>query len=329
MLPNVILHGCFHCPWVSYRSHFAVCYQSTTTQRKEKRPSSYCHRLYRYVRLIVNCFSHWSFRPIPIPEYPSYGCEDVTVIIPTLDGDTPELRETVSTCLRTDPFEIILVTIEANRKRAMCLAESMHSKKIRVFSSPQANKRLQMHEAIPEVRTSITVFADDDVSWPRTILPWILAPFEDSVMGGVGTCQRLRRAIHPTLSERMWNYLGAVYLERRNFDISACTNMDGGLPCLSGRTVAYRTDILQDDEFKHEFTHETWRTYQLNADDDNFLTRWMVSHGWKTYVQYHKEAEIRTTLESNWRFLLQVLRWARSNWRSNLTSMFVERHIWR
>lgn len=205
----------------------------------------------------------------------------------------------------------------------------MPHKNIRVFSVPQANKRLQLCEAIPHVSTAITVLADDDVSWPSRILPWMLAPFEDSFMGGVGTCQRLRRDRASNMAERVWNFLGAIYLERRNFDISACTHMDGGLPCLSGRTVAYRTEILQDTEFMWEFTHETWRSYGLNADDDNFITRWMVSHGWKTYVQYHEEAELRTTLENNGKFLKQCLRWSRSNWRSNLTSMFIEKHIWR
>lgn len=279
--------------------------------------------------MIVNCISHWTFRPIPIPKNPNYSPQDVTIIIPTLDGDNESLRETISTLLTTDPFEIILVTIDANFKRAASLAQDKSSKKVRVLSIPQANKRLQMCRAIPEVLTTITVLADDDVFWPSTLLHWILAPFENHRMGGVTTCQRLRRAKNPTISQRLWGFLGALYLERRNFDVSACTHLDGGQPCLSGRTVAYRSSILQDMDFRHEFTHETWRTYQLNADDDNFVTRWMVSHGWKTYMQYHKQAELQTTLEDNPRFMKQCLRWSRSNWRSNLTSMFVERDIWR
>ena len=280
------------------------------------------------MRLIVNCISHWSFRPIPKPDHPKYTGGEVTVLIPTLDGDSEALREMIVTLLANRPHEVILVTIDSNYKKAQQLADTFPSKNIRVSSIPQANKRLQTCHGIPMVQTEITVLADDDVLWPRTILPWILAPFEDDRMGGVGTCQRLVRAENPSFVQRCWNFLGAIYLERRNFDISACTNMDGGLPCLSGRTVGYRTSILMDPEFQDGFMNETWRTYQLNADDDNFMTRWMVSHGWKTYVQYHKQAELLTTLEDNSRFLKQCLRWSRSNWRSNLTSMFVEGHIW-
>ncbi len=280
--------------------------------------------LYRYARFLVNCISHWTFRPIPIPDNASYSCQDVTIVIPTIAGDGEELRETIRTCLRTEPAEIILVTVDASLKRACEMAAAFPTKRIRVLSVHQANKRRQMCRAIPEVQTKITLFADDDVIWPPGILPWILAPFEDARMGGVGTSQRLRRKADPNV----WDLLGASYLERRNFDISACTHLDGGLPCLSGRTVAYRTHILQDPEFTFGFTHETWRTYRLNADDDNFITRWMVSHGWKTYVQYHKECEVHTTLEGNWKFIKQCLRWSRSNWRSNIRSMFVEGHIW-
>ena len=231
---------------------------------------------------------------------------------------------------RTDPFEIIVVTIHANHQRALRMVKEMELNCIRVLSVPNPNKRRQMVRAIPEVRTKITLFADDDVTWPSKVLSWMLAPFEQDQYGGVATCQRLRRAVNPSLSGRISNFLGALYLERRNFDCAATTYMDGGVPCLSGRTVAYRTKILQDPSFTDGFQNELWlRRYRLNADDDNFITRWMVSKGWETYIQYHPEAEVQTTLEDGWKFILQCVRWSRSNWRSNLQSMFVERHIWR
>ena len=209
------------------------------------------------------------------------------------------------------------------------MLKKMGTTRVRATSVPHPNKRWQMVRAIPRVRTDITVFADDDVTWPSTLLPWILAPFEDERYGGVGTNQRLRRATAPNIQQRAHGFLGALYLERRNFDCASCMYMDGGLPCLSGRTVAYRTKILKDEKFIYEFTHEQWMSkYQLHADDDNFLTRWMYSHGWKIWYQYHKEAEVLTTLEDNPKFWRQCLRWVRSNWRSNLTSMFRD-EIWR
>jgi len=268
--------------------------------------------------------SHWTFRPVPIPENPSYTPQDVTIILPTISPGGDELEQTIRTCLRSEPFEMILVTVDANVQNLTKIANGINAKRIRVLSIREANKRRQMCRAIPEVTTKITMFVDDDVVWPQKVLQWILAPFEDAKMGGVGTSQRLKRATNMSI----WNFLGACYLERRNFDCSACLHIDGGLPCLSGRTVAYRSSILQDEAFTHGFTNEEWRTCQLNADDDNFITRWLYAHDWKITMQYHKEAEVQTTLEDGPKYLSQCLRWVRSNWRSNLTSMFVERHYW-
>lgn len=295
-----------------------------TLSRRCARETHPSFRLFRYIRLIINCISHWTFRPIPIPESPTYSPQDVTIILPTIASGGDELETTMKTCLSAEPYELILVTIDANVDNLNKLANKINAKKIRVLSIREANKRRQMCRAIPEVTTRITIFVDDDVIWPPKVLQWILAPFEDSRMGGVGTSQRLKRSKNMSI----WSFLGATYLERRNFDCSACLHIDGGLPCLSGRTVAYRSSILQDEAFTHGFTHEEWRTCQLNADDDNFITRWLYAHDWKIAMQYHKEAEVQTTLEDSPKYLSQCLRWVRSNWRSNLKSMFIERHYW-
>ena len=255
--------------------------------------------------------------------------QDVTVAIPSLDGDG--LEDTLYSILATEPSEIILITIDANLEKAKNMVKKMMTNKIRVLSVAQPNKRRQMVRAIPEITTKITIFADDDVTWPETLLPRMLAPLESGEFGGVGTNQRVRRAENATFMQRIWNFYGAIYLTRRNWDCTACNYLDGGLPCLSGRTVAYRTKIISDDAFINGFTNEAWGltgNYQLNADDDNFITRWLVSNGWKIAFQNHKDAEVLTDLEDNPKYLLQCLRWARSNWRSNITSMFFEGHVW-
>lgn len=278
----------------------------------------------------MNLFAFSRLRPIPIPENPRLTSQDVTVVIPSIEGDGEVLWETIRSILTTEPFEIILVTIHANLARAQQMVKHMGTSRVKIRSVSYPNKRRQMVRALPEIQTDITVFADDDVLWPPKLLPWMLAPLEDASYGGVGTNQRLRRAETPNFQQRVYGYLNALYLERRNFDCASCMYMDGGLPCLSGRTVAYRSNILKEKAFIEGFTQEEWLgRYQLNADDDNFITRWLVSHDKKIGYQYHKEAEILTTLEDNPNFVKQCLRWSRSNWRSNITSMFCERHIWR
>jgi cellulose synthase/poly-beta-1,6-N-acetylglucosamine synthase-like glycosyltransferase len=183
-----------------------------------------------------------------------------------------------------------------------------------------------MSHGIKNTTTDIIVFADDDAIWPPTLLPYVLACFEDQKVGGVGTSQAVQQ-----VGNRMtvWEVLAAFRLTIRNIEIASSTHIDGGIPCLSGRTAAYRTVILKDPDFLHGFTHDYWLgKYQLNSGDDKFLTRWMVSHGWNTYVQCCKEAELLSTMKPNWRFLKQVLRWTRNTWRSDLRSLFTERYIW-
>lgn len=234
------------------------------------------------------------------------------------------------------PAKLILVTTWNKYEALENLAESLRSSHpeypiIEVLHVDKANKRLQVCEALQgeHVTTPITIMADDDVEWPSTLVPWILAPFEDPRIGGVGTSQRVKRVDSGTLSTYLFNWLGAAYIERRNFEISSTHGMDGGTSCMSGRTGAYRSEILMSHAFLEGFRTERWGKYILNADDDNFVTRWLVSHQWKTWIQYEPGCEVETTLENSPKFLYQCSRWARSNWRSNWTSLVRERYVLR
>ncbi|KAI4264665.1 MAG: hypothetical protein L6R42_000238 [Xanthoria sp. 1 TBL-2021] len=141
-----------------------------------------------------------------------------------------------------------------------------------------------------------------------------------------GGRQMLERKLHPNC----WDFLGTAYLERRRFELAATGSIDGGVGCLSGRTFAIRTGIIQNEQFFNEFQEERWLGFLslLAADDDNFMTRYLVNHGWGIAVQLTKEAELTTTLEGNSKFLAQCVRWRRTTWRSNFTSLFVDQIVW-
>ncbi|KAF2736538.1 hypothetical protein EJ04DRAFT_533606 [Polyplosphaeria fusca] len=281
--------------------------------------------LFRYIRLWVNLLANAMYTPVMPIDEPTVTSQDMTVIIPTVAEDIDQLKETVETAYRLEPCELLLVTPEVHVKKLYHMVEAMGCpKRIQVLSVSQANKRRQLCRAIPEVMTKITLLLDDDVWLPEKFTKWILAPFEDPRVGGVGTNQTIRRKNRANI----WEFLGSIYLVRRTFDCTACNWIDGGLPCLSGRAVAYRSEILQDPKFTYGFTHETWGSdHFLNADDDNFITRWLFSHDWKIQIQNHRECEVETTLENDSKYLRQCLRWVRSNWRSNLTSLS-ELHMW-
>lgn len=249
------------------------------------------------------------------------------IIVPTIDADDGFL-EASQTWLVGNPKEIIIVTAEHMREALEEFAIKMDGRngRVRVITVPQANKRRQMAEGIKATQTDIIVFADDDALWPPTLLQYVLACFEDQSIGGVGTSQVVK-----PVGKKMtvWEVLAAMRLSIRNIEIAASTHIDGGIPCLSGRTAAYRSVILKEPDFIDGFTNDYWLgKYHLNSGDDKFLTRWLVSHGWNTYVQCCSGAELQSTMKPNWRFLKQVLRWTRNTWRSDLRSVFMERHIW-
>ena len=218
-------------------------------------------------------------------------------------------------------------TIESDLLRITELAHSIDPR-IQVIAASFANKRQQIYEAIPRITTKFVYLTDDDVQWPPEFIRHTLAPFEDGKIGAVGTCQRIRRRPGLGIRDRMWQYLGEGYIERRNFEISATSHMDGGISCLSGRTAALRTEVIQSNAFMEGYVNEKWLGKRLKPDDDNFVTRWLFAHGWNIQIQMCKEAEVLTTLEFGWGFLEQCFRWARSNLRSNAKSLVFEWRVW-
>jgi predicted metal-dependent hydrolase len=94
----------------------------------------------------------------------------------------------------------------------------------------------------------------------------------------------VKRVADGNLTTRIFNWLGAAYIERCNFEILATYSIDGGTSCMSGRMGAYCTEILKSDGLLMNFKNEKWGRYILNADDDNFVTRWLVAHQWKTWI---------------------------------------------
>ncbi|KAF9319903.1 hypothetical protein BG003_007748 [Podila horticola] len=281
---------------------------------------------YRYLWFMIKLLAYFFYRPMMPKENPTYKAEyDVTIIVPTIDAGE-EFKEAAHSWLVNNPKEIIIITETKMREPLQELANSVDPTRIRVLTVPKANKRLQMVEGIRNTTSEIIVFADDDAIWAPTTLEYILACFEDPNMGGVGTSQTVKSVGR---FQTVWEVLAGFRLTIRNIEIAASTHIDGGVCCLSGRTAAYRTCILQDPQFQYEFTHDFWLgKYPLNSGDDKFLTRWMVFHGWNTYVQICKEAELLSTFKNNWRFVKQVLRWTRNTWRSDFRSLFMERRIW-
>ncbi|KAF2704151.1 glycosyltransferase family 2 protein [Pleomassaria siparia CBS 279.74] len=294
--------------------------------------------IFRYLRLVVHIVSfHFLYKSTPVPANPTLFRSDCSIIIPTIDPMNPGFRKCLKTVLANEPGQLIIVTVgDSYYSLTELIVEPLRTQfrktKITVTQMEEANKRKQVAHGLQLVTGLITVLVDDHVYWPSTnFLPTILAPFEDPKVGGLGTNKRVLRTSRGFSWESIYNFWGAVYLERHNFEIRATNAIDGGVFVLSGRTSAHRSKILQDPEFLSGFKHERClfgRIGPIGPDDDNYITRFEVTKGWKLAIQYCEDATIETDLGAPHKYADQCLRWVRTTWRSNACSLFTDRVVW-
>lgn len=290
--------------------------------------------IFKFLRFVVHLVSFLIYTPTPFPMYPTYSSRDCTVILPTIGDMDEEFIECVRTILANDPLEIIISTIKCKASLAHKVVSIIDDSenRIRVRSIQDADKRQQVMTAVQECQGRIVATADDHVFWKPTLLQSALAPFEDPSVGQVGVPKRVRRLSNPTSKlEDFLNFIAALYLERHNFDCTSSSNLDGAVFVISGRTQLIRASILQDANFHHAFTNEYFLGRgPLNCDDDNFITRWMVKHDFKTVFHNKDDALMETTLGETGgytKFWGQLLRWARTTVRSNTRILLLERKV--
>ncbi|RAL67591.1 hypothetical protein DID88_008344 [Monilinia fructigena] len=267
--------------------------------------SSFSFSPSKFLKIVVHLFS-WNFLAsykIP-PLHSTVLPSDVTVIIPTVGDFGPEFIQTVQTSLDNNPAKIIISTvgteklIQARRVIEQIIrTKGLPGKTIEVVAIHEPSKRAQCVHASLTVKTKIIAYADDHVIWPRTFLRSVLAEFEDPGVGIVGTCKRVNREPGNTWSDSIRNFIACIYVERHNFEITSTYNLDGGVWIISGRTSLVRTDIVKSLEYRQQYLSETFLGVgPVNCDDDNFNTRYMVNHGWKTVFHNRPQAMICTSL---------------------------------
>ena len=274
--------------------------------------------------------------PISPPASPSYVVARDTSIVATTTKTGVRLGETLASWLANDPLEIIIVTIGdqvpfLNALIDHSLKDTEYSKaNVTVLAVPYAGKRKQMAHGLERAKGSITVLANDDVFWQPLLLRYILARSEDKALGGVGTRQRAylkHNSSRDTLS--IWHRLDDRRLAGRNKRQAAMSYLDGGLTCYSGRTAAYRSEILESSSFTQSFTQNLWLgRCSLDSGDDTFCTRWLIAKGWHIRIQTAPEAGINAVVLDTPLYLKQILRRARNLNVSLIRYLFGVPKIW-
>jgi len=288
--------------------------------------------LLRFTRLFVGIYANLTYKPIPILKSPKYTAKSCTVIIPTVFKCQVSLAECIGRVSACGPAAIFVVVLDSNVSACRALCDANNFSNVTVLGVPKLGKRTQMVRALKFVNTSLIVWADDDVYWNSDYLDQLVAIFENPKVGAGGTCQRVRRtAKSPWSPCSAISMLGVSYIERRVWNNLASNAIDGSISTLSGRSAAYRTEILKNEEFISEFQNGHFMGKKLDSDDDKFLTRWLYSHGpsrtgrvgpgegWQIAIQ--RSVHLETTLEEDWKYIHQCLRWARARFRGNFTVM--------
>ncbi|KAI1842498.1 hypothetical protein JX265_012690 [Neoarthrinium moseri] len=267
------------------------------------------------------------YKPVPLPENPSYSPRDVSIIVPTIDTEST-FTECMRLWLKSEPREIIIVTVARNKDRVVQLVEPFQddANKIIILTAPRANKRQQLVIGVAAARAGILALVDDDVFWRNEcVVPYLLAPFEDPTIGAVAGIQSAE--IPPERRDPQvitaWEAIAAYDMHQWKGSREVHFTADGGCWCLSARTLLIRTAILRNLEFTKAYTQELIGHRVVNTADDVILTEWVFDQGWNVSIQNLAEAEVTTNIHRDYRFAWQVLRWDRGNFRSFLGFIFV------
>src|SRR5439155_2677947 len=139
--------------------------------------------------------------------------------------------------------------------------------------------------------------------WSKKFLQKLIASFQhDEKIGGVG-CKQVARISYFFDFLRV---MADMRLAIRFLELMATTRLDMGAACISGRTGAYRTYILQNEEFYNYFLNEKFFGLLLQSGDDKCLTRFVMNKGYKIYHQLRKSCELSTSFGKGTAFFKQL-----------------------
>jgi len=239
----------------------------------------------------------------------------------------PKLAVAIETWLANKPHDIIIAASPSAFEYVKRLTADVSTPiPIKVIKASTANKRVQLCEGFRMSRMPVIVAVDDDTTWTLDLLPQLVSPLlSPSKIGCVFPDLRVRTS---GTDSTVWERLSLLRHAGGGVNLHASHYIDGGLYCNHGATSAYRAEILQDENFITAFTQETWGDIRLNNGDDQYLTRWLERHGWESEFLPVREGIAHTAARNDWTLFLQLLRWSRGDWRSNLSALIWEKKIW-
>ncbi len=244
-----------------------------------------------------------------------------SVVVPSFREDPAILDRCLTSWLAERPTEVIVVPDLADTEVIRRLqARALVEPRLQVVPFAHQGKRSALGVGIRRARSEILVLADSDTEWRPGLLAAVQAPFADSKVGGVGTRQNVYL---PETS--VWRRVANWMIDVRYLDYVPSQSRGGAVACLSGRTAAYRRQVVIGvlEHLEQEF----FLGRRCLSGDDGRLTWLILASGYKTVYQSTARA-VSMFPDTGRAFLKQRLRWSRNSYRCYLTAIW-KGWLWR
>ncbi|MBC8163202.1 MAG: glycosyltransferase [Roseiflexaceae bacterium] len=266
----------------------------------------------------------WLAKRIPAmfyrPVWNQFNCT-ATIVTPVYNEDPVLFRKAIESWLANKPERIIAV-IDVTDTTCMAIAREYPLVEVEPIDTP--GKRAALAAGVDMTTTAIVVLVDSDVIWEPDVLAKLKMPFVDPKIGGVGT----RQNMYPSDGKRatLWERIADIYLDIRYADeVPATVVLGRAVSCLSGRTAAYRADLLK--RLRSAFLSETFMGKPCMSGDDKRYTCLVLQSGYHTWVQL--DAQVYSTFKPDFAgFQKQRIRWSRNSYRSDLRALW-QGWVWR
>jgi len=256
------------------------------------------------------------YRPVP-----AGFMTTTSVVIPAFREDPEILERCLDSWLAENPTEVIIVPdLRDTHVIQLLRARAASEPRLKVLPFAHTGKRSALGVGIREAIHEIVVLADSDTMWQPGLLPALLSPFADPKVGGVGTRQNVYM---PRTSA--WRRVADWMIDVRYLDYVRAQSRAGAVPCLSGRTAAYRRRVVMPvlEHLEDEF----FLGRRCVSGDDGRLTWLVLATGHKTVYQSTARA-LSMFPDTARAFLKQRLRWSRNSYRTYFTAIW-KGWLWR
>jgi N-acetylglucosaminyltransferase len=242
-----------------------------------------------------------------------------SVVVPSYHEDPDILMRCLANWRGQHPTEIIVVLDVADTE-AHARIRALDDPTIRSVLFKHAGKRSALGVGIRMATSELLILVDSDTQWQPDLLKNVQMPFADLEVGAVSTQQNVYER-----GSSVWRRIADWMVNLRYYNYVPAMGRAGAVACVSGRTAAYRRDLVVPvlENLENEF----FLGRRCVAGDDGRLTWLILASGYKTVHQ--SSARALSMFPDTFRaFVKQRIRWSRNSYRCYLTAVY-KGWLWR